>query len=110
MVDLATASAADLLTEYAVITSDLAVAYRARATAQVAKLQIEVEAWFNAPDDRLAVRDKMAVHSSLTYATEVFRSDGEIRALEALRDFVLWRLNNLTSPVHVYSLATVAGP
>lgn len=100
--ELATATAAELLTEYARVTSDLCDAYRNRARSQVAKLQTEVQTWFNAPDDRLAARDKMAQQASLTFATDLFRDEGEIRSLEALRDFILWRLNNFVSVAHIH--------
>lgn len=104
--ELATASAAELLIEYHRIATDLAAAYRNKARVQVARLQAEVQTWFNAPDDRLAARDRMAQQASLPYATDLFLHDGEIRALEALRDFVLWRLNNLVLVAHTHPLTT----
>lgn len=105
--ELATASAAELLTEYLRVTSDLGDAYRGKARVQCAKLQTEVATWFNAPADTVSARDRMAQQAAMAFATDLFTHEGEIRALEALREFIVWRLDNLVLVAHTHPLTVV---
>lgn len=79
---------AEALDELASVTKEIASLHLQLAELYQAEHRAKTESWFNSDAQYISERDRIADFNSLDLTTETMKLTGELRAAEALRDYL----------------------